>query len=83
MAPSAPIRELAPDVPILLCTGGSGFPDLGADMTAQSKMAARHGAGIRITNEASDYAKNFCLTRIIGTACRHYETYFGYEPAET
>jgi len=77
----ATTRELAPDVPILLCTGGSASSDLGADMTAQSKMVARHGAGMRITNEASDYARNFHLTRIIGTACRHYETYFGYEPA--
>ncbi len=77
----ATTRELAPDVPVLLCTGGRGYPELGADMTAQSKMAARHGAGIRITNEASDYATNFHLTRIVGTACRHYGTYFGYEPA--
>ena len=77
----ATVRELAPEVPILLCTGGSADPDLGADMTAQSKMAARYGAGMRITNEASDYATNFHLTRIISTACRHYGTYFGYEPA--
>lgn len=77
----ATTRELAPDVPVLLCTGGSASSDLGADMTAQSKMVARHGAGMRITNEASDYAANFYLTRIISTACRHYGTYFGYEPA--
>lgn len=77
----ATTRELAPDVPVLLCTGGGGDSQLGADMTAQSKMVARHGAGIRITNEASDYATNFYLTRIVGTACRHYGTYFGYEPA--
>lgn len=77
----ATTRELASDVPILLCTGGSGQSELGADMTTQSKMVARHGAGMRITNEASDYAANFHLTRIIGTACRYYGTYFGYEPA--
>jgi hypothetical protein len=77
----ATTRELAPEVPVLLCTGGDAAPELGADMTAQSKMAARHGAGMRITNEASDYATNFYLTRIIATACRHYGTYFGYEPA--
>lgn len=74
-------RELAREVPILLCTGGDAGAELGADMTAQSKMVARYGAGMRITNEASDYAVNFYLTRIIGTACRHYGTYFGYEPA--
>ncbi|MCC6145680.1 MAG: beta-galactosidase [Candidatus Hydrogenedentes bacterium] len=77
----ATARELAPEVPILLCTGGGAYPDLGADMTAQSKMVARYGAGMRITNEASDYAANFFLTRIVGTACRQYGTYFGYEPA--
>lgn len=74
-------RELAPEVPILLCTGGSASAELGANMTAQSKMVARYGAGMRITNEASDYTRNFHLTRIIGTACYHYGTYFGYEPA--
>jgi Beta-galactosidase len=77
----ATTRELAPDVPILLCTGGDGSAELGADMTGQTEMVARHGAGMRITNEASDYGTNFYLTRIIGTACRHYGTYFGYEPA--
>ena len=77
----ATTRKLAPQLPILLCTGGSGHPELGADMTAQSKMVAKYDAGMRITNEASDYAKNFYLTRIIGTACRHYGAYFGYEPA--
>jgi len=77
----ATTREIAPKVPILVCTGGAGLPELGADMTGQAKMAARFGAGIRITNEASDYANNFFLTRMIGTACRHYGTYFGYEPA--
>jgi len=77
----ATTRELAPTVPILLCTGGGAQSILGADMTAQSKMVARHGAGMRITNEASDYAGNFMLTRQIGSACRQYGTYFGYEPA--
>jgi len=77
----ATTRELAPQLPILLCTGGSGHLELGADMTAQAKMVAKYDAGMRITNEASDYAKNFYLTRIIGTACRRYGAYFGYEPA--
>lgn len=77
----ATARELAPEVPILLCTGGPASPELGADMTGQTKMVSRYGAGMRITNEASDYGTNFFLTRIIGSACRHYGTYFGYEPA--
>ena len=77
----ATTRELAPTVPILLCTGGGGQPELGADMSGQTKMVAKHGAGIRITNEASDYGANFHLTRMIGSASLHYGTYFGYEPA--
>jgi hypothetical protein len=77
----ATTRELAPDVPIMMCTGGGAEPALGADMSAQCKMVARHGAGMRITNEASDYGMNFLLTRHIGSACRLYGTYFGYEPA--
>ena len=74
-------RKLAPEVPIMLCTGGGAQPALGADMSAQCKMVARHGAGMRITNEGSDYGVNFLLTRHIGSACRQYGTYFGYEPA--
>ncbi len=77
----ATTRELAPSVPILLCTGGGADPELGADMAAQTKMVARHGAGMRITNEASDYAANFHITRHISSASRLYGTYFGYEPA--
>ena len=79
----ATTRELAPTVPILLCTGGSGLPELGADMSGQTKMVAKHGAGTRITNEASDYDANFHLTRMVGSASLHYSTYFGYEPAGT
>lgn len=74
-------RELAPTVPILLCTGGEGLPQLGADMSAQTKMVAKHGAGMRITNEASNYELNFHLTRMVGSASLQYGTYFGYEPA--
>ncbi len=77
----ATTRELAPDVPIMMCTGGGASAQLGADMSAQSKMVAKYGAGMRITNEASDYGANFQLTRHIGSACRLYDTYFGYEPA--
>jgi len=77
------VRELAPAVPILLCTGGGAQPELGADMSAQTKMVARYGAGMRITNEASDYGVNFHITRHISSAARLYGTYFGYEPAGT
>jgi len=75
------VREFAPTLPIMLITGGDARPQLGADMSAQTKMAAKYNAGIRITNEASDYAMNFYLTRHIGSSARLYDTYFGYEPA--
>lgn len=75
------VREIAPEVPILMCTGGHASPELGADMSAQTKAMARHGAGMRITNEASDYGSNYHLTRHISSASRLYDTYFGYEPA--
>lgn len=78
---AATVREIAPHVPILMCTGGHASPELGADMAAQTKAMARHGAGMRITNEASDYAANYHLTRHISSASRLYGTYFGYEPA--
>jgi len=74
-------KRRLPGVQVLLCTGGEGTSVLGADFTEQAIMAARHGAGIRITNEASDYGVNFMLTRVVGTACRNLGTYFGYEPA--
>ena len=77
----ATVRELAPTVPVMLCTGGGAEPQLGADMSAQTKMVARYGAGMRITNEASDYGVNFHITRHISSAARLYGTYFGYEPA--
>jgi len=77
----AETRRIFPDTPIYLCTGGDAHPHHGSQFADQSKAAARHKAGIRITNEASDYAFNFAITRWVGAACRHYETFFGYEPA--
>jgi len=74
-------RRAFPDTPIYLCTGGDGNPVLGADFTAQAKAIARYGAGIRITNEASDYAANFTITREVASATRLYGTFAGFEPA--
>ncbi len=76
-------RELFPDVDIYLCTGGDMAPEHGSDFSAQAKAAARYGAGIRITNEASSFPMNVRLTRMVGSACRFYGTYFGHEPAGT
>jgi len=74
-------RKHFPSTEIYLCTGGDGNPVLGADFTAQARAIAPSGAGIRITNEGSDYLGNFAITREVATACRAYGTFFGYEPA--
>jgi hypothetical protein len=74
-------RRVFPKTPVYLCTGGDGRPELGADFTAQAKAIARSGAGIRITNESSDYAANFTVTREVSSATRLYETFAGFEPA--
>jgi hypothetical protein len=74
-------RRALPKTEIYLCTGGHGAPFLGADFTAQTKAIAPLGAGVRITNEGSDYTHNFQLTREVATATRLYRTYCGFEPA--
>lgn len=76
-------RRHFPDAEIYLCTGGGGDPILGADFTAQAKAIAPHRAGIRITNEGSDYAHNFTLVREVATATALYGTFAGFEPASS
>ena len=68
---------------LYVCTGGDARPEHGADFAAQARLAASHGAGIRITNEASDYTTNFFVTRWVASACLQYGTYFTFEPAGT
>jgi len=74
-------REFFPATEIYLCTGGDMAPEHGSDFSAQAKVASKYGAGIRITNEASSFPQNVALTRLVGSACRFYGTYFGHEPA--
>jgi len=76
-------RKHFPNDEIYLCTGGAGDPILGADLTAQAKAIAPHRAGIRITNEGSDYAHNFTLVREVATATSLYGTFAGFEPASS
>ncbi len=77
----ATTRKHFPNTPIYLCTGGDAPPEHGSDFAEQSRVSAKHGAGVRITNEASDYASNFVITRWVASAGRHYGAYFGFEPA--
>jgi hypothetical protein len=74
-------RKHFPETPIYLCTGGDAPPEHGSNFAEQCRVAAKHKAGVRITNEASNYATNFAITRWVAGAGRHYGAYFGFEPA--
>lgn len=76
-------RKYFPDTPIYLCTGGDSKPELGSNFAEQCRVSAKHNAGVRITNEASNYANNFMVTRWVASAGKHYGAYFGFEPAGT
>jgi hypothetical protein len=77
----AETRAAFPGVDVYLCTGGDMAPEHGSDFSAQAKVAAKHGAGVRITNEGSSFGYNVRLTRLVATAGHHYGAYFGNEPA--
>lgn len=74
-------RKHFPDTPIYLCTGGDAEPRHGSNFAEQCRVSAKHGAGVRITNEASNYAVNFAITRWVASAGKHYGAYYGFEPA--
>ena len=74
-------RKHFPKGDIYLCTGGHAPPEHGSDFGEQCKAAAHYGAGVRITNEASDYPLNFTLTRWVASAGNQYGAYFSFEPA--
>lgn len=74
-------RRQLPSTEIYLCTGGDMVPTHGSDFSEQCRIAASANAGVRITNEGSDYVQNLLLTRIVSTAGRHYGAYYGFEPA--
>jgi hypothetical protein len=74
-------RQHFPETELYLCTGGDMSPEHGSDFSAQAKIAAKYGGGIRITNEASSFPHNFRLTRLVASSCRFYGAYFGHEPA--
>ncbi|MHB1461703.1 MAG: beta-galactosidase [Armatimonadota bacterium] len=74
-------KRYLPKSRIVACVGGDGQSMLGADITAQAELVAKYKAGLRVTNEASDYGMNYMLTRQVGTSCRFYGTFYGFEPA--
>jgi hypothetical protein len=75
------VRRYFPDLPLYICTGGYAQVYHGSDFPNQCRIAARYGAGIRITNEASHYANNFFITNWVPSAAKHYGCTFGFEPA--
>lgn len=74
-------RKYFPGTPIYLCTGGDAPPEHGSNFAEQCRVSAKHNAGVRITNEASNYAFNFSITRWVASAGKYYGAYFGFEPA--
>lgn len=74
-------RKYFPETPIYLCTGGDAPPEHGSNFAEQCRVAAKHKAGVRITNEGSFYPSNFMVTRWVASAGKHYGSYFGFEPA--
>jgi len=74
-------RKYFPDTEIYLCTGGDGYPEHGSNFASQCRVAAKHNAGVRITNEGSHYATNFAITRWVSSAGKFYGAYYGFEPA--
>ncbi len=73
-------REMYPELPIYLCTGGDGEAALGADFSAQAKMCAKYNAGLRITNMSDDMLQGFAITRMVSSATRLYGGYYTSEP---
>ena len=78
---TATVRKHMPATELYLCVGGAGEPIIGADFSAQAKAIAPLKVGLRVTNEGSDYAQNFAVTREVATACRGFGLGLGLEPA--
>lgn len=74
-------RRIFPKSRLVACVGGDGQSMLGGDFTAQAEAAARYGAGLRVTNEASSYTMNYMLTRQVASSTRFYGKFCGFEPA--
>jgi hypothetical protein len=73
-------KYMGPDTDIYLCNGGEGFTEHGSNFGQQTKIAAKYRAGVRITNEADEFARNFAMTIWVATAGRFYNANFGFEP---
>jgi hypothetical protein len=74
-------RKHFPGMEINLCTGGDAIPEHGSNFAQQCAVSAKHNAGVRITNEANPFARNFTLTNWVAAAAKFYGIKFGFEPA--
>ena len=74
-------RSCFPDTELYLCTGGDAVPWHASEFAAQSKISAEVGGGVRITNEASNYAFNFAVTNWVASSSSFYGGLFSFEPA--
>ncbi|MBE6768532.1 MAG: glycosyl hydrolase family protein [Ruminococcaceae bacterium] len=73
-------RAAFPDTPIYMCVGGNEEPEHASDFAAQAKVCAKHGAGLRLTNECNRFFENYFLTAYTHAACEQYGAYLGLEP---
>ena len=70
-----------PDTAVYLCTGGRAEAWHASEFAQQCKVAGQNHGGVRITNEASDYAMNFLVTNWVASAASFYDAQFSFEPA--
>ncbi|MCL2461616.1 MAG: beta-galactosidase [Defluviitaleaceae bacterium] len=73
-------RKYFPDTPVYMCTGGQEEPEHAASFSAQAKACAKHGGGVRLTNECNRFFENFFTTSYTHSACEFYGAYLGLEP---
>lgn len=73
-------RRVFADLPVYLCTGGAEEPEQASYFSSQARVVARHGSGIRLTNEGNKFYDNFFQTAYTRSACDWYGAYLGLEP---
>lgn len=73
-------RNYFPETSVYLCTGGNEEPEHGSSFADQARVAAKHGGGIRLTNEGNNFYDNYYLTVHMYSACKFYGACMGLEP---